>query len=124
MRTRPNREVQDIRQCIYSIPCKCGRCYIREIGRQLVTRKGKLMNNLEQGLMEKSKLAKHAYEEGNHIWWKEATVVQTDNMYRKYKEVAHISCITNPISQSSLEISPIWMPLICEEVGRLRDSAV
>jgi hypothetical protein len=30
------------------------------------------MNNLKQGLMEKSRLAKHAYEEGRRTQWKEA----------------------------------------------------
>jgi hypothetical protein len=37
-RTRPHREVQDMRQCIYSIPCECGRCYIGETGRPLGVR--------------------------------------------------------------------------------------
>jgi hypothetical protein len=34
------------------------------------------MNNLKQGLKEKSKLAKYAYEEGYHIPGKEAKAVQ------------------------------------------------
>jgi hypothetical protein len=67
------------------------------------------MNNLKQGLMEKSRIAKHAYEEGHRIQWKEAKDVQieTNNICRNYKEAAHMACITNPISQPSLEISPI-----------------
>jgi hypothetical protein len=36
------------------------------------------MNSLKQGLMEKSKLAKHAYEEGHRIQWKEAKAVQIE----------------------------------------------
>jgi hypothetical protein len=51
-----------MRQCIYSIPCKCGRCYNGETGRpfgvQIEHKK-----NLKQGLMEKFKLAKLAYED-------------------------------------------------------------
>jgi hypothetical protein len=31
---------------------------------------------LKTDLMEKSRLAKHAYEEGHHIQWKEAKAVQ------------------------------------------------
>jgi hypothetical protein len=46
------------------------------------------------------------------------------NICRKYKEAAHMACITNPISQPSLEISPIWIPLIREEVGRLQGSSL
>jgi predicted GIY-YIG superfamily endonuclease len=106
-----------MRQCIYSVPCECGRCYIGETGRPLVVRIREHMNNLKQGLMEKSRLAKHAYEEGHRIQWKEAKAAQieTNNICRKYKEAAHMACITNPISQLSLEISPIWIPLIQEE---------
>jgi hypothetical protein len=56
------------------------------------------MKNLKQGLMEKSKLAKHAYDKGHCIWWKEAKVVQTEtnHMCRKYKEAAHMACIIKP----------------------------
>jgi hypothetical protein len=28
--TRPTRDAQDMRQCIYSIPCECDRCYVGE----------------------------------------------------------------------------------------------
>jgi hypothetical protein len=84
------------------------------------------MNNLKQELMEKSRAAKRAYEEGHHIQWNEAKAVQieTNKVCRKYKEEAHMVCITNPISQPSLEISPIWIPLIREEVGRLQGSSL
>jgi hypothetical protein len=56
-RTRPHREVQDMRKCIYSIPCEFGRCYIGETGRPLGIRILEHMNNLKQGLMEKFRLA-------------------------------------------------------------------
>jgi hypothetical protein len=58
--TRPNRKVQDTRQCIYSIPCDCGRCHIRETSRSLSIWIGEHMNNSKQGLVEKSRLEKHA----------------------------------------------------------------
>jgi hypothetical protein len=116
-RTRPYRKVQDMRQCIYSIPCECGRRYIGETGRPLGVQIGEHMNNLKQGLMEKSRFAKHACEEGHCIQWKEAKVVQTEanNMCRKYKASAHMACVMNPVSHPSLEISP----LIHEEFGRM-----
>jgi hypothetical protein len=84
------------------------------------------MNNLKQGLMEKSRLAKHAYEEGHRIHWKEASAVQieTNSICRKYREAAHMAYITNPISHPSLEISPIQIPLIQEEVCRLQGSSL
>jgi hypothetical protein len=84
------------------------------------------MNNLKQGLMEKSKLAKHAYEEGHRIQRKETKAVQTEtnNICRKYNIAAHMACIMNPVSQLSLEISPIWIPLIREEVSKLQGSSM
>jgi hypothetical protein len=126
VRTRPHREVQDMRQCIYSIPCEFGRCYIGETGRSLGERIREQVNDLKQGLVEKSRLTKHAYEEGHHIQWKEAKAVQieTNNICRKYKEAAHMACFMNPISQPSLVISHIWVPLIREEVSRLQGSSL
>jgi hypothetical protein len=67
------------------------------------------------GVMEKSRLAKHAYKEGHLIQCKEAKGVQI---------VSHMACMRNPFSQPILEMYTIWIPLICEEVGRLQDSSL
>jgi hypothetical protein len=66
--------------------------------------------------LEKSKLAQHAYEEDHRAVWDKARVLDIENnsRFRKYKESAHMACSTNPISQPSLVISPIWIPLIGE----------
>jgi DNA modification methylase len=37
-------------------------------------------------------------------------------MYKKYKELAHMVCLTKPISQPSLNTSPFWIPFIINEV--------
>jgi hypothetical protein len=70
-------------------------------------------HNLTQCLLEKSKLAQHAYEEGHKLRRNEAKVLQIDpnTTYRKYKESAHMSLLEHPISQPRLDISPIWTPL-------------
>jgi hypothetical protein len=62
----------------------------------------------------------HAYKEDHKICWKEAKVLQIEpnTTYRKYKESAHMSLIEHPISQSSLDISPIWTPIITAEVKK------
>jgi hypothetical protein len=56
--------------------------------------------NLTQGLLEKSKLAQHAYEEGHKICWNKARVMQIERntTYRKYKESAHKSLLDHPVS--------------------------
>jgi hypothetical protein len=51
---------------------------------------------------------------------KKAKVLQIEpnTTYRKYKESAHISVIDYPISQSTLDMSPIWTPIAAAEVKR------
>jgi hypothetical protein len=50
--------------------------------------------------------------------WDDARVleIESKSRYGKYKESAHMACLTNPINQSSLDISPIWISLIRNEV--------
>jgi hypothetical protein len=64
MKTGPVRDAQQTKQCVYSIPRDCGRCYIGETSRPLEAFIKEHKYNLTQGLLEKSKLAQHAYEEG------------------------------------------------------------
>jgi hypothetical protein len=84
------------------------------------------IHNLQKGLLEKTKLAQHAYEEGNSIRWDEARIleIESNSRYRKYKESAYMACSTNPIRQSSLDISPIWIPLIGNEVNNSQRRSV
>jgi hypothetical protein len=73
-------------------------------------------HNLRRSLLEKSKLAQHAYEEGHRVSWDEVRVLETESnsRHRKHKKPAHMACSINPINQHSLENSPIWIPLICK----------
>jgi hypothetical protein len=77
--------------------------------------------NLTQGLLEKSNSGQRVYEEGHSICWEEAKGLQTEpnTTYRKYKESAHMSLVDHPISQPSLDISPVWTPVITAEVRQL-----
>jgi hypothetical protein len=63
----PIRDVQQMKQCVYSIPCDCCRSYIGETSRPSEVRIKEHKYNLKQGLLEKSKLAENAYEEGHKI---------------------------------------------------------
>jgi hypothetical protein len=62
--------------------------YIAVISRPLEVRIKEHKYNLTQGLLEKSKLSQHAYEEGHKICWKEANVLQMEPIttYGKYKD--------------------------------------
>jgi hypothetical protein len=54
---------------------------------------------LTLGLLEKSNLAQHEYEEGRKVCWTERKVLQIEpnSTYRVYKESAHMSLIDLPI---------------------------
>jgi hypothetical protein len=71
MKTGPVRDVQQMKQCVYSILSERGRCYIGETSRPLEVRVKEPKYNPTQGMLEKSKLAQHAYKEGQKICWKE-----------------------------------------------------
>jgi hypothetical protein len=75
--------------------------------------------SLTQGLLEKSKLAQHAYK-GHKICWKEAKVLQIElnTTYGKYEESIHISL--SDLIKPSLDICSIWTPIIATEVRKLQ----
>jgi hypothetical protein len=60
--------------------------------------------NLKEGLLEKSKLAQHAYEEGHKVGWDEVRIleIESNSIYRKYKESAHMAFLpSGPLCQQS-----------------------
>jgi hypothetical protein len=87
-------------------------------GRPLAMQLREYRYSLKEGLLEKSKLTQHAYEEGHSVSWDEATILEivSNSRYRRYKESAQMECLTIPISQFSLDISAIWIPVISSEV--------
>jgi hypothetical protein len=62
MKTGPAGDGQHVKQCVYNIPCDCGRRYIGETRRLLEVRnkEHKYKYNLNRGLHEESELAQHA----------------------------------------------------------------
>jgi hypothetical protein len=62
----------------------------------------------------------YAFEEDHRIGLNKVKnlKIESNSRYRKFKEAAHMACLTNLISQPSLEVSPIWIPVIRKEVNR------
>jgi hypothetical protein len=52
MKTRLERDQQQMAQTIYSIPCECGRSYIGKTGRPLAVQLREHTQNLKEGLLE------------------------------------------------------------------------
>jgi hypothetical protein len=53
------------------------------------------------------------------VVWDEAKIldIESHDKYRKYEEAAHMASSIEPISQPSLDISPIWISIISNEVN-------
>jgi hypothetical protein len=66
-------------QCIYSIPCECGRSYIGETGRAVAVWLLEHRHNLKEGLLEKSKLAQNVYKQDHRFIWDEARVLEIES---------------------------------------------
>jgi hypothetical protein len=64
--------------CVCSILCECGRRCIGETGRLLAVRLHEHRHNLKEGLLQKSKLAQRAYEEGHGVGWDEAKILEIE----------------------------------------------
>jgi hypothetical protein len=124
MKTRSERYPQQTAKSICSIPCECGTSYIGETGRPLAVRLREHRYNLKEGLLEKSKLAQHTYEEDHRVGRDDARIleIESNSRYRKYNKSAHMACLTNPTSKPSLDISPIWIPLMNNEVSNSQRS--
>jgi hypothetical protein len=65
-------------------------------------------------------MSQMAYGEGHRAIWDETRMleIESNSRYRKYKELAHKAYLTNPIGHSSFDISPIYIPLISDEVTK------
>jgi hypothetical protein len=77
------------------LPYSQGSCN-GETGGSLAVRVREHRHSLQQSILEESKLAQHAYEEGHRVGLDNARIfeIESNSRYRKYKV-----CLTNPISQ-------------------------
>jgi hypothetical protein len=74
MKTRLERDPQQMTKSVCSIPCECDSSSTEETGRPLTVRLLEHRHNLKEGLLEKSKLVQDAYEEGHRVGWDEARI--------------------------------------------------
>jgi hypothetical protein len=57
MKTRLERDLQQMEECAYGIPCQYGRNYIGETGRPLAKQLCEHKHNFEEGFLEKMKIS-------------------------------------------------------------------
>jgi hypothetical protein len=113
MRTRPIRTPQETANCVCYIPCEWGRNCVADISRPWAV---KHRQHLGGGHLKKSKYAQLSFEENHRIVRKKAKVleIETNSVYRKFMDLAYMSCLQNP----SAEISPICYPSVSKELSK------
>ena len=114
-KVRPPTPKEHTKNCIYDIPCSCGRSYKGETSRPLSVRLEEHRKATIRGETLRSGVAEHAWSEGDHRpAWHEATIIDREPHWkvRKIKEAAHMALANNPISKPSIDISPIWLPIL------------
>ena len=62
----------------------------------------------------------HSWEQKHRFQWDKASIISKDENSRigKLKESAFIHCTDHVISQPSIDISPIWLPIIRSEINK------
>ena len=114
-RVKPPNSTGNTKNCIYNIPCSCGKSYTGETGRPLSVRLEEHRKATIRGEVEKSGMAEHAWSNGDHRpAWDETKIIGREQHWkiRKIKEAVHMALDANSISKPSAEISPIWIPVL------------
>ena len=97
-------EFNMIKNCVYSIPCSCGKIYKCETGRPLKVRLEEQRKAVVQGEIEKSGMADHICK-GNHLpWWDEVEIIDRAEYWRirRLKESAHMLGYNDLLSRPSI----------------------
>ena len=118
--TKPKNEEQSSKNCIYSIPCVCGKYYTGETKRPLSVRTKEHKYNIKKRHIDKSKLTEHILtEDGQHMaQWNNIKIIgkEDNKQKRKIKESA---CILlngdNSIASCSVDIDRTWYSLLKTE---------
>ena len=113
---RVKPEFNMIKNCVYSIPCSCGKIYNGDTSLPLKVRLQEHWKAVVRGEIEKSGMADHIWKEnGNHLaLWDKVEIIDRAEHWRirHLKESAHMSGHNDQRSRSSIELNTIWEPII------------
>ena len=108
---------------VYRFPCSCSQVYIRETKRRLETRLKEYWDACERGMMEKSALAEHAWENYHPIDWEETTVLDHGRgQDLLVKEALHIQMTPSEECfnwDGGLEVPGCWIAVMRWQGGRI-----
>lgn len=114
-KVKPPSDTGNTKNCIYNIPCTCGKSYTGETCRPLSVRLAEHRKATIRGEVDKSGVAEHTWSEGDHRpEWDKTSIIGREEHWkiRKIKEAAHMTLDTRTFSKPSAEVSPIWLPIL------------
>ena len=115
-RVKPPKEFNMTKNCVYSIPCSCGKECKGETGRSLKVRLEEHRKVVVRGEIEKSVMADHIWKEkGNHLLlWDKVEIIDRAEHWRirRLKESTHMLGYNDLLSRPSTELNTIWEPII------------
>lgn len=109
--TKPKNLSQNNKECIYKIPCECGKVYIGETKRPLEIRIKEHKRNVQLHDVGKSKVAEHVWTQNHKILFDNTEVLdhEQNSLKRKIKETIYIKYNdTICFSNQSVECSNMW----------------
>ena len=118
-KTKPFNEQQHSKNCIYSIPCECGKYYIGETSRPLEVRIKEHQNLIKKYQFEKSKIAEHAWNNDHSIHWHNTKILSKESIptRRKIKETAYILLKEDQcVSTFSVDLNKSWLSILKNEI--------
>ena len=99
----------------YLIPCSCGKPYIGETGRSIMTRIQEHVADIKHNRSKTSALAEHSSKTNHHICVEDSHVVVKINHYhhRKFREAIEIGKHPNNLNRDDgWKISDNWIPIL------------
>ena len=112
-RVKPPTEFNMIKNCVYSIPCKCGKIYESETGHPLKVRL-EHRKAVVRGEIEKSGMADHIWKEkGDHLpLWDEEIIDRAEHWrIRRLTESALMLGYNDLLNRPNIEMNTIWEPI-------------
>ena len=100
------------KNCVYSIPCSCGKIYKGKTCRPQKVRLQEHRKAVVRGEIKKSGMADHIWKEkGNHLpFWDEVKIIDREEHWRIrcLKEPAQMLGYSDLLSRLNIEMNTIW----------------
>ena len=114
--TSGSTEFNMTKNCVYSVPCSCGKIYKGETGHPLKVRLEEHRKAVVRGEIEKSSMADHIWKEkGSHLpLWDKVEIIDGAEHWRirRLKELVHMLGYNDLPSWPSIELNTLWEPII------------